>query len=154
MVTFSTLLTLWEGNPRSPVDSLRKGQVTPSFDVFFDAHLNRRLSKHSRRRSFELPSRSLWRHCNDSWSIMTGSVVWNYTHYKVWHKITSLFSNVKGQQFWKTELTSNIYVNGWVGELWANLHKLGRRFDSMTPKCKKLLSSPIVLTIWVNARET
>ena len=38
--------------------------VTRSFDVFFDLRLNKRLSKQSRRRWFEKPSRSLWRHCN------------------------------------------------------------------------------------------
>ena len=39
--------------------------VTRTFDVFFDLCLNKRLSKQSRRRWFETPSRSLWRHCND-----------------------------------------------------------------------------------------
>ena len=38
--------------------------VTRGFDVFFDLRLNRQLSKQSRRRWFETPSRSLWRHCN------------------------------------------------------------------------------------------
>ena len=38
--------------------------VTRSFDVFFDLRLNKRLSKQSRRRWFETPSHSLWRHCN------------------------------------------------------------------------------------------
>ena len=37
--------------------------VTRSFDVFFDLRLNKRLSKQPRRRWFETPSRSLWRHC-------------------------------------------------------------------------------------------
>ena len=37
--------------------------VTQSFDFFY-LRLNKRLSKHSRRRWFETPSRSLWRHCN------------------------------------------------------------------------------------------
>ena len=32
------------------------------FDVFFDLRLNKRLSKQSKRRWFETPSRSLWRH--------------------------------------------------------------------------------------------
>ena len=44
--------------------------VTRSFDVFFDLRLNRQLSKQSRRRWFETPSRSLWRHC----SVVGGSV--------------------------------------------------------------------------------
>ena len=38
--------------------------VTQSFDVFFVLCLTKRLSEQSRRRWFETPSRSLWRHCN------------------------------------------------------------------------------------------
>ena len=37
---------------------------TWSFDVFFDLLLNKLLSKQSRRRSFEMPSCPLWRHCD------------------------------------------------------------------------------------------
>ena len=36
--------------------------VTRSFDALFDLHLSKLLSKQSRRRWFETPSRSLWRH--------------------------------------------------------------------------------------------
>ena len=38
--------------------------MTRSFDVSFDLRLKKRLSKQSRGRLFEMPSRSLWRHCN------------------------------------------------------------------------------------------
>ena len=38
--------------------------VTRSFDVFFDLHLNKRLSKQPWGWWFETPSWSLWRHCN------------------------------------------------------------------------------------------
>ena len=38
--------------------------VTRNFGVFFDLRLNKLLSKQSKRRWFETPSRSLWRHCN------------------------------------------------------------------------------------------
>ena len=38
--------------------------VTRSFDVFFDLGLDKRLIKQSRRRRFDTPSRSLWRHCD------------------------------------------------------------------------------------------
>ena len=38
--------------------------VTGSFDAFFDLRLNKGLSKQSRRRWFEMPSHSLWGHCN------------------------------------------------------------------------------------------
>ena len=52
--------------PLAPVTSEFPSQkpVTRSFGVFFDLRQNKRLSKQSRRRWFETPSRSLWRHCN------------------------------------------------------------------------------------------
>ena len=43
---------------------LRTRSVTRSFDVFFDLRLNKPLSKQSRGRWSETPSRPLWRHCN------------------------------------------------------------------------------------------
>ena len=60
----SALLALCAGN--SPVTGEFPSQmpVTLSFDVFFDLCLTKRLSKQSRRRWFETPSRSSWRHCN------------------------------------------------------------------------------------------
>ena len=71
METFSALLALCEGNP--PV-TFTNG-VTRSFDVFFDLCLSKRLSKESRRRWFETPSRSLWRHCNGSVSLPPNIIV-------------------------------------------------------------------------------
>ena len=56
-----------------PVNSPHKRPVTQSFDVFFDLRLNKRLSKQSRGWWFEMPSHTLWRHCN---------VCWKYT---LWH---------------------------------------------------------------------
>ena len=38
-----------------------------NLDVFFDRCLNKRLSTQSRRQWFEMPSRSLWHHCNALW---------------------------------------------------------------------------------------
>ena len=51
---------------KSPVTGEFPSQrpVTRSFDVSFDLRLNKRLSRPSRRRWFETPSRSLWRHRN------------------------------------------------------------------------------------------
>ena len=62
METSSALLAICAGN--SPVSGEFPAQrpVTQSFDVFFDLHLNERLSKHS---WLETPSFSLWRHSND-----------------------------------------------------------------------------------------
>ena len=66
METFSALLALCAGN--SPVKGEFPSQrpVTRSFSVYFDLHLNKRLSKQPRRRWLETPSISLWRQCNMS----------------------------------------------------------------------------------------
>ena len=66
METFSALLALCVGN--SPVTGEFPSQrpMTQSFDVVFDLHPNKSLSKQSRHRWFETPSPSLWRHCNAS----------------------------------------------------------------------------------------
>ena len=66
METFSALLALCVGNSPVTGEFPSKRPVTRSFDVFFDLHLYRRLSKQSRRWWFETPSRPLWRHWNDS----------------------------------------------------------------------------------------
>ena len=66
----------WKHFPRSPSDAPphfppvpvgfpSKRPVTQNFDVFFDLLLNKRLSKQSRHWWFEMPSRWLWRQCND-----------------------------------------------------------------------------------------
>ena len=64
METFSVFLALCEGN--SPVAGgfpLHKGQWRGVL-MFFYLRLKKRMSKQSRRRLFETPSLSLWRHCN------------------------------------------------------------------------------------------
>ena len=62
METFSALLALCAGNSPVTVEFLAQRPVTPSFHVFFDLHLNKRLSKQSRCRWFQTQSR----HCNES----------------------------------------------------------------------------------------
>ena len=88
METFSTLLILCAGN--SPVTSEFPTQrlVTQSFEVFFDACLNKRLSsKQSWGWWFEMPLCSLWHHydcnvaCIASYHLLNGTCVkWN----KIW----------------------------------------------------------------------
>ena len=65
METFSALLALCAGN--SPVSGEFPAQrpVTRSFDVFFDLHLIKWLSKHPRGWWFETLSHPFWRHCNE-----------------------------------------------------------------------------------------
>ena len=64
METFYALLDLCVGNSPLAGEFPSQRPVTRSFDVFFDPRLNKRLCKQSKRRWFETPSRSLWRHCN------------------------------------------------------------------------------------------
>ena len=61
METFSALLAICGGNSPVPGEFPTQRPVTRSFDVFFDLHLNKRLSKQSRGWWFETPSRPLWR---------------------------------------------------------------------------------------------
>ena len=60
----SPLLVLCEGNSTVTGEFPSQRPVTRSFEVFFDLHLNKWLNNPSRRRWFETPSCSLWRHCN------------------------------------------------------------------------------------------
>ena len=62
--------------------------VTRSFDAFFDLRLNKRSSKHSIRRWFETPSRSLWRHCNVTSNIIRHCSDWGRIYIGVWTLIT------------------------------------------------------------------
>ena len=65
MDTFSALLAICAGNSLVPGEFPAQRPVTRSFDVFFDQHPNKRLSKHSWCWWFETPSRPLWRHRNE-----------------------------------------------------------------------------------------
>ena len=58
---FSALPGLCEGNPSVICGFPSQRPVTRSYDIFFDVHLNRQLSKQSKSR--ETSWHSLWRHC-------------------------------------------------------------------------------------------
>ena len=90
MEAFSALLDLCAGN--SPVTDEFPSQrpVTRTFDVFFDMHLNKRLSKQSTGRRLETPSRSLWRQCN-GYSIIFNDTA---THFEI-----RFYSN--GHLYWR-----------------------------------------------------
>ena len=66
MEAVSALLALCAGNSPVAGEFPSQRSVTRSFDVFFDLHLNKSLSKKLWGWWFEKPSRSLWRHCNVS----------------------------------------------------------------------------------------
>ena len=73
--TFSALLALCVGN--SPVTGGLPSQrpVTRSFNDLFDLCQNKRLSKQSRRRWFETPWHSYWRHCNANEAVTVAKLV-------------------------------------------------------------------------------
>ena len=70
METFSALLALCVGNSPFTGEFPWNRPVTRSFDILFGLCLNKRLSNQSRRRWFETPSRSLWRHCNEQSGVL------------------------------------------------------------------------------------
>ena len=65
METFSVLLAICAGNWPVPGEFPAQRPVTRSFDVFFDLHPNKRLSKQWWGWWFETASSPLWRYCND-----------------------------------------------------------------------------------------
>ena len=65
METYSKLLAICAGNSTVTGELPAQRPVTRSFDVFFDLHPNKRLSKQWWGWWFETPSRPLWRHSND-----------------------------------------------------------------------------------------
>ena len=64
METFSALLAICARNSPVPGEFPAQRPVTRSFDVFFDLHLNKRLSWQSRGWWFETLSCPLWHQCN------------------------------------------------------------------------------------------
>ena len=65
METFSVLLALCGGNLPVTIWYPSQRPVMRSYGIFFYLRLNKRLNKQSRRRWFETPSRSFWRHHNE-----------------------------------------------------------------------------------------
>ena len=65
METLSSLLAICAGNSLVTGEFPSRRPVMRSFDVFFDLCLNEQLSKQSWDWWFEMPSHSLWCHCND-----------------------------------------------------------------------------------------
>ena len=72
---FRVTVPLW-GNPPVTDGFPSKRPVTRNCDVFFDLRLNKWPCKQSKWRRFEMPSRSLWHHCNVMLNIVP--VSWKY----------------------------------------------------------------------------
>ena len=99
--TFSALLTLCAVTAEFP----SQRPVARSFDVFFDLRLNKCLSTESWGRWFEMPSRSLWCHCNVS-------IIYEYIH--------TMHYNIAAV---KLEYISGPHKSGWIWIL-RMLHSL------------------------------
>ena len=85
----------------SPVYSLHKGQWHGTLKyIFFDQGLNKQLSKQSRPRWFETPSRSLWRHCNAN----------NSPRLLDWLWANRLIAQGRVKQFRRKWIKSNEYI--------------------------------------------
>ena len=91
METFFASLAFVRGIHRWLVNYPAQRPVTRSFDVFFDLHLNKQLSKQSWCWWFETPWRLLWRHFNDirgsaldNFGLMLPSTFWNTCY--IFHK--------------------------------------------------------------------
>ena len=74
MDTISALLALCEENPPVTGGFPSPRSVTRCSGIFCDLYLNKQLSKQSRRRWFDAPSRSLWRHRNVEFKISLRSL--------------------------------------------------------------------------------
>ena len=75
METFSALLAICAGNSPVPGEFPAQRPVTRSFDVFFDLRPNKRLCKQPWGWWFETLSWSLWRHRNDSITVVLNLVI-------------------------------------------------------------------------------
>ena len=97
METFSAQLAICAGNSPVPGEFPTQRPVTRRFDVFFDLHLNKWLSKQSWGWWFETLSWSLWRHCNghNEWFlIIQNNQFYIHVHNEfVWHDIEYVFTN-------------------------------------------------------------
>ena len=97
--------------------------VMRNFNVFFDLRLNKRLRKQSRRRWFETPVHSLWRHCNvlchapSKYGEMTETVniIWYLPeinqHAKVWFLCCSLAVLQSVQELLAQDRTQEAIMN-------------------------------------------
>ena len=99
METFSALLAICGGNSPVPGEFPAQKPVTRSFDVFFDMHLNKRLSKQWRVWWFETPLGPLWRHCNDFETgplLVSVSSLYHGVHSRCTNSFSGIFQNGKG----------------------------------------------------------
>ena len=111
----------------TPVNSPHKGQWRGALiDVFFDLGLNKRLSKQSWGWWFEMPTRPLWRHCNDVVEITPSEVGMDSYSSRNWGGLLQTF-----WLYWQDNLTL-------ISQLQPHLFKM--QWLSFTNKHRELSS--------------
>ena len=117
MDAFSVSPALCGGNSPVTGESPSQRPVTPSFKIFFDLRLNKRLSKPPIGRWFETPLRSSWRHYN----VMFHFNIYEQTHMKD-HGILDLAVKVVDCIFVFTKfMITNIAFICYTGEVEVDL---------------------------------
>ena len=115
METFSALLAICAGNSTVPGEFPAHRPVMQSFDVFSGMCLHKGLSKQKWGWWFEMPSCSLWRHCNEMTNpkenvpILMGKIV---TLLKWTAIIVRMMSKYGGQdrfKWWKSAISYKLY---------------------------------------------
>ena len=109
---FPAVLALCAGNSQVTGEFPSQRPVTQSFHIFFELCLNKRLSKQSWGRWFEMSSPSLWRHCNDYY-------IWQSTHKHKWYLPLTKYAAVCQNCDWDQ---AQIFMLGDVGMqcVWTN----------------------------------
>ena len=141
METFSALLTLWAGNSLVTGEFPSQWPVTRRFDVFFYLRLNKRMSKESKHMWFQMPSRSLWHHCNVEYAIFNDSVSWSAPSHNLnqwWFDYRrNVFENI-------LKMSSILFRSQCVNSLWPGdamwRHRLGSTLDRVMA-CRLVIPS-------------
>ena len=141
METFSKLLVICVGNSPGTGEFPAQRPVTWSFDVFFDLHLNKRLSKQTWGWWFETLLRPLWRHnyapvpspiLHGAWQLAL--TVWSQLSAHTLATRASIHPciewTVTGSDCWHSVLVWAVY--GWrleIKELSGNLYHLPGKWE-------------------------
>ena len=112
METFSALLAICAGNSPVPGEFPTQRPVTRSFNVFFDLHLNKRLSKQSCAWWFEMLSHPLWRHRNavKAFEHGTGHLCWTeWFQWVIYMRFSKNAKRKKNKNKNKTPWSNNMF---------------------------------------------
>ena len=130
----SVLLDICAGNSPVPGEFLAQRPVTRTFDVFFDLHLNRRLSKQSWGWGYEMLSCLLWRHCNVNSIILLPEIPLPWHQYSTY--VVIYVNTLAYRYFWHPHAAYFVARSRYLGQ---------RKFHTIyTPFCLWLLLSPML----------